>query len=316
MINNYFQTKFPFAYNYFSNMLEFVAQNKRKFPQALIFEGADTMSQYLFALELARVLNCQNEGALDCNCINCKWIKTHTHPCVNNVSQIHYKPDNDETKTVISVKQARSIEQNLKLTSDYYRFFIFFSSCEKEYSPFELSEFSSLGYDTQINYSIEPLDYKTFNPATPNALLKSIEEPPENTTFVFLTQSRENILPTIVSRCLVFKLSTLYLNKQNSTFNYSNLFSKYQNLNLNNIFDFCDEIQIFIKENNLTLEVVLNKFMEYLKELIKANINNNSIYLKLKNDINLINTALKYTSASMSDKIVLEALMLRLVRGY
>ena len=51
MLNSAFENKIPFAYNYFSTLLNLVFENKRKFPQALIFEGADTKTQYLFALE-------------------------------------------------------------------------------------------------------------------------------------------------------------------------------------------------------------------------------------------------------------------------
>ena len=39
--------------------------------------------------------------------------------------------------------------------------------------------------------------------------MKSIEEPPKRTTFIFLTKSKEEILPTIVSRSQCFKLSGL-----------------------------------------------------------------------------------------------------------
>ena len=34
-----------------------------------------------------------------------------------------------------------------------------------------------------------------------NALLKSIEEPSQNTVFIFTTQNKESIIPTILSRC-------------------------------------------------------------------------------------------------------------------
>ena len=136
MFNTYVKNKFPFVCKYFENLLEFVFENKREFPQSLIFEGTDTKSQYLFALELARILNCQKDRAQDCDCINCKWIKSYSHPAINNVSQIHFKPDGDESKTVISVKQAREVEKSLMLSSDYHRFFIFFSSTEKEPSTY------------------------------------------------------------------------------------------------------------------------------------------------------------------------------------
>ena len=310
MLNSVFKTKFEFAYNYFSELLNLLFENKRKFPQALIFEGADTKTQYLFALELARILNCIGDKSSNCDCINCKWIKTHSHPAINNVSQIHFKGEGDESKTVISAKQAREVEKSLLLSSDYHRFFIFFSSSEKEYEPLELTIFQDLNYSTNINFSIEPLNYSTFHTTTPNALLKSIEEPPEKTTFIFLTKSREEILPTIVSRCQCFKLSG---QKENLKYDdILSLISTYPNIDYKVAFDISDNIQKHIKENEVDTELVLNKILEYLKDLLKQNSNSS---LKINNDIKIINDAIKQSRANMSDKIVLDTMLLRLARG-
>jgi DNA polymerase III, delta subunit len=41
-----------------------------------------------------------------------------------------------------------------------------------------------------------------------NALLKVLEEPPANTIIIVLSQSSENILPTIISRCMVISMET------------------------------------------------------------------------------------------------------------
>lgn len=314
MLSNYFSEKFPFAYNYFSNLLSLAKEEKRDFPQALIFEGSDTKNQYLFALELARILNCEKNGETDCDCINCRWIKSHSHPCVNNVSQIHFKGENDETKSVISVKQAAEIEKSLNLSSDYHRFFIFFSSREYTYNEDELGCFRELSYSDDINYSIEPLNYQTFNPATLNALLKSVEEPPKRTTFVFLTKSREDILSTIVSRCQVFKLSG-----EKNKIDYSdilNLISSYPNITYQNCFDISDAFQKYIKDENFDTLEILNKILEYLKDLLKQNLDNSSIVLKINNDIKIVNDAIKYKKASMQEKIIFDTMFLKIARGY
>lgn len=305
-----FKRKFNFSENYFSTLLELVKKGERKFPQALIFEGSDTIGQYLFALELARILNCQNNGESDCDCINCRWIRSFSHPAIQNVSQIHSKPEGDETKTVISAKQAAAIENSLLLSSDYHRFFIFFSSKEKE--PKILPEFKLLGYDTNIDFEIMPLTYSTFHPTTPNALLKSIEEPPEKTTFVFLTKSKEDILPTIVSRCQAFKLSG---DKEQKSLDFS-LFENYLNLKITTALDFSDLLLSYIKENDKDIETLLNMFLEYLLSLIKANLSNSAFVSKVKSDIKMVNYALKQSRASMQDKVILEAMALKLARGY
>jgi len=315
LFNSVFENSFPFAYEYFNTLLECVFEKKRKFPQAIIFEGSDTVKQYLFALELARILNCNNEKKQNCACINCNWIKDFSHPSIVNVSQIHFKPDNDDSKTVISVKQAREIENVLKLSSDYHRFFIFFSSSNMDtLEEDEKKLFSDLGYKNDLQYSIEPLEYKTFQNATLNILLKSIEEPPENTTFVFLTRTRENILPTIVSRCQVFKLSSKTNSKsRNINFDFNFMYSK---IKPDSIFDILEQIQKFLKEEMYEMEIFLNEFLNFLKDLLIANISNNEASEKIKRDIFIVNQAIKYSKASIQDRIVLESMLFKIIRGY
>ena len=66
-----------------------------------------------------------------------------------------------------------------------------------------------------ISYALEPNQHFYFvlqkadllSPACANALLKSLEEPPEGYHFLLLAQRAEFILPTIVSRCLIQNLS-------------------------------------------------------------------------------------------------------------
>ena len=51
-----------------------------------------------------------------------------------------------------------------------------------------------------------------------NALLKVIEEPNENVFFILINNSEKNILPTLKSRCLTFKINLTF----NETLNISN----------------------------------------------------------------------------------------------
>lgn len=310
MLNNYFKEKSPYVFKYFSTVFELIKENKRQFPQGIIFEGEDTKLQFLFSIELARILNCKNNQDKNCNCPNCKWIKTHSHPAVNYVSQIHFKSEDDTTKTIISTKQASEIENSLKLSSDYHRFFIFFSSGKYEYNSDELIGFDELSISKDIDFSIKPLDFKTFHPSTLNALLKSIEEPPKNTTFVFLTKSRENILSTIVSRCLTFKLSS---NSNKSTNSNNSLFDFYPNINPDNIFEISANLSQFAKENNTEIETLLNNFANHLKNLLICNPNASN---KINNDIKIIGQIIKYSRANINEDILFDTLLLKLYRGY
>jgi len=311
MINDLFGKKFPFASKYFSALLEMKKEGKRNFPQGLIFEGEDTLGQYVFAHELARILNCKNEGSTDCNCTNCKWIRNFEHPFVIDVSQLHFKGEDDETKTVISVKQAREIEKSLIMSSDYHRFFIFFSSSKLKEEKDILKDYSVLNYKTVLNYTIEPLSLKTFHQATPNAMLKSLEEPPENTTFVFLTNSKENILPTIVSRCQVFKLSGIHPKIDYKEI--SKIFSSYPDINYENALEISDLLSDITKNSDKTVLDIIDEILEFLKDLMINNINNSFLYSKILNDVETLKKAAAMSKANIQDKTVFEVMMLKTV---
>lgn len=50
-------------------------------------------------------------------------------------------------------------------------------------------------------------DAQLLTPASANALLKSLEEPPRDTVFILLATSAEAVLPTIVSRCQTIRFA-------------------------------------------------------------------------------------------------------------
>ena len=52
-------------------------------------------------------------------------------------------------------------------------------------------------------------DSEKMNASAQNALLKTIEEPPEYTVTILLTESREMLLPTILSRCVSLAMQPL-----------------------------------------------------------------------------------------------------------
>ena len=64
--------KYPFLTNYFTLALN---DSSRALPQSILFYGNDLESQYILAKEIARLLNCNEEKADVCECLNCKWIR-------------------------------------------------------------------------------------------------------------------------------------------------------------------------------------------------------------------------------------------------
>ena len=83
----------------------------------------------------------------------------------------------DSKQSLISVYEARNILEKLSL-----------SAVEG-------------GYRTVVMYLPEKM-----NPQAANALLKMVEEPPENTLFLLVTHQPERVLTTIFSRCLFLRI--------------------------------------------------------------------------------------------------------------
>ena len=86
----------------------------------------------------------------------------------------------DSKQSLISVYEARNILEKLSL-----------SAVEG-------------GYRTVVVYLPEKM-----NPQAANALLKMVEEPPENTLFLLVTHQPEKVLTTIFSRCLFLRIPPL-----------------------------------------------------------------------------------------------------------
>ena len=132
---------------------------------AYLFEGISGIGKYSTAIEFAKSLNCNHCEMGFCNkCTDCNKINRKTHPDITELV-----PDG----SIIKVGQIRNdIIPLLK------------------FKPFE-GNFRVI--------IIRQADKMNINAA--NALLKSLEEPNENTIFILLCKYKTNLPVTVVSRC-------------------------------------------------------------------------------------------------------------------
>jgi len=104
---------------------------------------------------------------------------------------------------------------------------------------------------------------ENLNKNSVNALLKIIEEPNENVFFILINNSEKNILPTLKSRCLTFKISLTFnnsINISNSILEKNVLeFVNYDLLSYYNspgeiitLFNFAEEKSINLKDHNIS----------------------------------------------------------------
>lgn len=237
--------KYPFLTNYFTQALS--AEN-RALPQSILFYGSDFDAQYTLANEIARLLNCKNDKSDDCECLNCKWIRENSHPAVLTISRIDNKPDDDESKTVISIKQSQMIKESLMSASEFHRVYIF---CDR---------------DDEGNISgLNPLNFQA---ETANSLLKIIEEPQPGVTFIFLTRYIDDVLSTIISRSQCFFVPS----KKSVNYDFSaieGVFTDYLSFKRKDVFDISQKLQDMSKDT--PIQTILDGIQNYMLQLLKSN---------------------------------------------
>lgn len=144
-----------------------------KLPQTVMLTGSSELMRAKCASELANAVLCSNlqNGSPCLKCSDCIKVKANSHPDIINVF-----PEKD--------KKNVSKEQIDKLvTGTLY-----------------------LAPNEAVNKVYIFPDANSLSPIIQNALLKSIEEPPEFVMFIFLCEQREKMLTTIISRCVEFHL--------------------------------------------------------------------------------------------------------------
>ena len=153
------------------NQLTDNLQNALKFNKishAYMIQGEKLSGKRMIADIFARALQCESEGERPCNqCRSCKQAMNGNHPDIIYVE--HDKPN------VISVDNIRT-----QINGDI---------AIKPYSgPHKI-------------YIMD--EAEKMNTQAQNALLKTLEEPPEYAVILLLTTNVESMLPTILSRCVV-----------------------------------------------------------------------------------------------------------------
>ncbi|MGZ8425804.1 MAG: DNA polymerase III subunit delta' [Candidatus Binatia bacterium] len=144
-----------------------LALSSGRLHHAYLFVGPEGIGKRLLATALAQAVHC-GDGAGDfCgSCVNCTRIADGNHPDVRIIEPLAGKKE-------ISIQQVREFERELNYRS--------FTGKRK----------------------IVIVDPATLmNLASQNALLKTLEEPPQDSLIILIASSAGGILPTVRSRCL------------------------------------------------------------------------------------------------------------------
>ncbi len=284
---NDLKEQYPFLMKYFNSG---ICDDGKNIAHCILFYGSDLQAQYDLALEIARLLNCKESRSQDCQCLNCKWIRENNHPAVLTISKVDNKPSDDSSKTVISIEQARMIKNDLLVTSDYHRVLIF---CDKDKDG-----------------NICGLNQQNFQADAANALLKTFEEPPSNTTFIFLTKDRSDMITTVVSRAQCFYVPSMKDDVRNFEL-VKDFMDEYWKIQRADVLDFNDKILEAVRENDP--EQIFTQMQNYIVMIIKSNIQNLPLKVKLISDIKIIEKAKKELKLNMNIQTIVENLSFNIV---
>ncbi len=163
---------------------------RSRLPHALLLKGAQGIGKFDLAVNFAQSLLCEEPlaGGMPCGeCDSCHWFEQGNHPDFRLVQpealatqdEAEEKSGGKKPSREISVQQIRDLAAfaNLSAHCGGYRVIV-----------------------------IHPAESMNNNAA--NSLLKTLEEPSGKLLFLLVTHKPQQLLPTILSRCLAFAFPT------------------------------------------------------------------------------------------------------------
>lgn len=142
-----------------------------RIPHAFLIEGASPRKRLEMAKYIAKSVVCSSEDKPCDRCTQCRTTDNDSNPDVTYI----VPADDKKTVTVDQIREIRRETVVLPHSAERRVFII--------------------------------KDALQLNESGQNALLKTLEEPPETVVFIILVDSKAGLLPTVVSRCSIFLLS-------------------------------------------------------------------------------------------------------------
>ncbi len=180
---------------------------RARLPHALLLKGPQGIGKLDFSINIAQSLLCQQplSNELACqNCDSCHWFKQGTHPDFRLLQSGALSVDMQESSEIqvslilknwskriaeeaLDEQQKKGKKPSKEISVDQVR---------------ALSGFTNLSAH-QGSYRVVIIHpAETMNAKAANALLKTLEEPPERMLIILVSHKPQQLLPTILSRCL------------------------------------------------------------------------------------------------------------------
>lgn len=183
--------------------------NFDQMPHAILIHGQTGIGKFDFALRLAKALVCESDSTLKpcCSCEACHWFDTGNHPDFLGI----VPEDQAQLLPHEAMEGAEGFgdkpKKGKKKTDD-----------DGEKADKKASSFIKVD---QVREALEGINtaphrgrqrvvllnpVESLQAVSANTLLKTLEEPPESTLFILVSDRLDRVLPTIRSRCRLLSL--------------------------------------------------------------------------------------------------------------
>lgn len=174
---------------------------------AYLFYGPEGVGKDAAAIEFGKAVNCEAGTGEACDrCSSCRPFNSLQHP---NLKLVFAMPvgksekSDDSPVAKLSTEDLENVREQLRLKAlnRYHRIAVPKATTIKVNSIRELKRESSLTAFTRGKKVMIIVDAENMNDEASNSLLKTLEEPTEDTLLILTTSARDHLLPTIISRC-------------------------------------------------------------------------------------------------------------------
>src|SRR5688572_22336339 len=159
---------------------------RERMPHALLIHGPAGIGKVQFARALAAAMLCETPGAKEAcgHCASCHWLSQGNHPDFREILP-EAAVEEEEGEAEAEVGKAEKAK-SLVIKIDQIR---------------AVADFISLSTHRDGHRVLVLHPAEALQPASANALLKTLEEPPPRTLIAMVSDRPARLLPTLRSRC-------------------------------------------------------------------------------------------------------------------
>jgi DNA polymerase-3 subunit delta' len=210
-------SKIPGQTEIISKLLKSVREERVSHAQ--LFTGPEGCGSLALALAYAGYISCENRKPEDScgTCKSCIKYEKLIHPDLHFVFPVIKKKSSEEAVSDNYIDEWREFVKK----SPYF-------TLNNWLDSIEVGNAQGMIFASEASEIIRKLSLKTFesdfkimiiwlpermHQAAANKLLKMIEEPPEKTVFLLVSDEPDKVLPTIVSRCQLIKIPSFSIDE-------------------------------------------------------------------------------------------------------